>query len=55
MPEIQINKNVLNVKESATLAINQKAKYLKSKGKDIYHWGFGQSPFPQVQVEQRYQ
>ncbi len=52
MPEIQINKNVLNVKESATLAINQKAKYLKSKGKDIYHWGFGQSPFPIPQAIQ---
>ncbi|MDP7319780.1 MAG: aminotransferase class I/II-fold pyridoxal phosphate-dependent enzyme [Bacteriovoracaceae bacterium] len=52
MPEIQINKNVLNVKESATLAINQKAKYLKSTGKDIYHWGFGQSPFPIPQAIQ---
>ncbi len=44
--EIEIDEKVLNVKESATLAINQAAKKLIKEGKTVYHWGFGQSPFP---------
>jgi len=41
-----INPLVLGMKESATLAINLKALELRSKGKEIFHFGFGQSPFP---------
>lgn len=43
---MQINENVLKLKESATLAINLKARGLREKGQSVYHWGFGQSPFP---------
>ncbi len=41
-----LNPLVLSLKESATLAINLKALELRRKGKDIVHFGFGQSPFP---------
>lgn len=50
MDKILINPNVLNLKESSTLAINQKAKDLKAQGKEVYHFGFGQSPFPVPQI-----
>jgi len=42
---IQVNKNILQLKPSATLAINQKVGALRAAGKEIYHFGFGQSPF----------
>lgn len=45
-PSISINQNVANLKESATLLINQKVKELKKKGQKITHLGFGESPFP---------
>ncbi len=40
-----LNPLVLSLKESATLAINEKARALRAEGRDIYHFGFGQSPF----------
>ena len=43
---IKINKNIKTLKHSATLVINQKVKTLRNKGKEVYHFGFGQSPFP---------
>jgi aspartate/methionine/tyrosine aminotransferase len=43
---IQVNQFIQNLKPSSTLAINQKVKKLRSSGKTIYHFGFGQSPFP---------
>lgn len=36
----------MKLRPSATLAINEKCLELKSLGRDIYHFGFGQSPFP---------
>jgi aspartate aminotransferase len=39
-------KIILKLKPSSTLAINEKCKELISKGKKIYQFGFGQSPFP---------
>ena len=39
-------KSVLKLKPSSTLAINEKCKELISKGKKVYQFGFGQSPFP---------
>ena len=39
-------KNILGLKQSSTLIINEKCKELISKGKKIYQFGFGQSPFP---------
>ena len=41
-----IKKNILSLKESSTLVINEKSKDLICKGKKIYQFGFGQSPFP---------
>jgi aspartate/methionine/tyrosine aminotransferase len=43
---IKVNKNIQKLKPSSTLAINQKVKELRNNGKTIYHFGFGQSPFP---------
>ena len=39
-------KNLTKLKPSATLEINEKSKELISKGKKVYRFGFGQSPFP---------
>ena len=39
-------KNILKLKPSSTLVINEKCKDLLIKGKKIYQFGFGQSPFP---------
>ena len=41
-----IKQNIKSLKTSATLAINEKTKELKSTGREIYSFGFGQSPFP---------
>ncbi len=42
---IRINQHIQSLKPSATLAINQEVKRLRSQGEDICHFGFGQSPF----------
>ena len=42
----KVKKNILRLKESSTLVINEKSKALISKGKKVYQFGFGQSPFP---------
>ena len=42
----KVKKNISKLRESATLAINEKSKNLIKKGKKIYRFGFGQSPFP---------
>ena len=39
-------KNILKLKQSSTLVINEKCKELIAKGKKVYQFGFGQSPFP---------
>ena len=41
-----VKKKIVKLKESSTLAINEKSKELISKGKKVYQFGFGQSPFP---------
>lgn len=43
---ILINQNIKRLKPSATLAINQKVKKLRSNNKEVFHFGFGESPFP---------
>ncbi len=40
-----VKKNILKLKESSTLAINEKSKQLIEEGKKIFRFGFGQSPF----------
>merc|ERR1711965_288908 len=42
----KIKKNILRLKESSTLVINEKSKELIKQGKKVYQFGFGQSPFP---------
>ena len=42
----KVKKKILRLKESSTLVINEKSKDLISKGKKVYQFGFGQSPFP---------
>ena len=39
-------KNINKLKPSSTLVINEKSKELIAKGKRVYSFGFGQSPFP---------
>ncbi len=39
-------KNILKLKQSSTLVINEKCKELIKQGKKVYQFGFGQSPFP---------
>jgi aspartate/methionine/tyrosine aminotransferase len=41
-----INPLVLNLKESATLLINNTVKEMRAAGKDVCHFGFGQAAFP---------
>ena len=43
---IKVNQNIQNLKPSATLAINQKVIALRKNNKNVYHFGFGESPFP---------
>ena len=44
MPKIK--KNIVDIKTSATLAINELSHQLEKKGKEIFKFGLGQSPFP---------
>ena len=41
-----VKKNILKLKPSSTLVINEKCKELIKQGKKVYQLGFGQSPFP---------
>ena len=34
-----------NIGKSATLQINEASSYLEKKGRKVYRFGFGQSPF----------
>ena len=43
---MKIKKELLNLKTSATLAINELSKKLEKEGKEIFKFGLGQSPFP---------
>lgn len=47
---IQVNANIAKLKPSATLAINERVKSLRREGAKLYHFGFGQSPFPVPQL-----
>ncbi len=43
---VSLNMNVRGLGQSATIAINERSKSLKEKGKQVYRLGLGQSPFP---------
>ncbi len=42
----KIKKNIVDIKTSATLAINELSQLLEKEGKEIFKFGLGQSPFP---------
>jgi len=42
----KIKKNLINIQTSATLAINETSEKLQKKGRVIFKFGLGQSPFP---------
>jgi aspartate aminotransferase len=46
MNKLELNQDVVGLKESATLKINQLALKMRREGKEVFHLGFGQSPFP---------
>lgn len=46
MPKLQLNPQITGLIESATLAINLQALRLREEGKKVYHFGFGEAPFP---------
>ncbi|MFL2891360.1 MAG: hypothetical protein ACJZ4B_01520 [Candidatus Pelagibacter sp.] len=41
-----LKNNIKNLKPSSTLRINEISGQLEEKGKKIFKFGFGQSPFP---------
>lgn len=43
---LSINPCLKKIQPSATLQINQRVKHMQQAGRDITHFGFGQSPFP---------
>lgn len=45
-PDVNLNLNVRGLKQSATLAINEKSAQLIREGRKVYRFGLGQSPFP---------
>ncbi len=46
MSQVSLNTHITKLKESATLKINQKVREDRANGQDVFHFGFGQSPFP---------
>jgi len=42
----KIKKNLINIKSSSTLSINEKSKQMQKEGKKVFKFGLGQSPFP---------
>lgn len=45
-PPVQLNLNVRGLRQSATLAINERSAELRRAGREVYRLGLGQSPFP---------
>ena len=45
-PDVNINLNVRGLRQSATLAINEKSAQLLREGRQVFRLGLGQSPFP---------
>ena len=43
---VSLNLNIRGLKQSATLAINERSNTLRREGRRIYKMGLGQSPFP---------
>ena len=47
---VKIEKNIVDIKTSATLAINELSQQLEKNGHEIFKFGLGQSPFPIPQI-----
>ncbi len=45
-PDVNLNLNVRGLKQSATLAINERSAQLIREGRRVFRFGLGQSPFP---------
>ena len=43
---MDLQKNIIGLKASATLAINELSQKLITEGKEVFKFGLGQSPFP---------
>ncbi|MGD2108299.1 MAG: aminotransferase class I/II-fold pyridoxal phosphate-dependent enzyme [Phycisphaerae bacterium] len=43
---VSLNLNVRGLRQSATLAINERCRTLRQEGRSVYNFGLGQSPFP---------
>ena len=43
---MELQNNILGLKTSATLAINELSQKLIADGKEVFKFGLGQSPFP---------
>jgi aspartate/methionine/tyrosine aminotransferase len=41
-----VRKNLVNYSPASNLLHNEKIKEMMAAGKTVYHFGFGQSPFP---------
>jgi aspartate aminotransferase len=46
LPDVHLNLNVRGLKQSATLAINERSGQLLQEGRQVFRLGLGQSPFP---------
>lgn len=46
LPPNAIDSTVRDLKHSATLAIEERSRLLSAEGRNVYRFGFGQSPFP---------
>ncbi|MFQ5601615.1 MAG: aminotransferase class I/II-fold pyridoxal phosphate-dependent enzyme, partial [Candidatus Krumholzibacteriia bacterium] len=44
--EVHLNLNVRGLRQSATVAVNDRCDELRREGKQVYKLGLGQSPFP---------
>ena len=47
---MDIQNNIIGLKTSATLAINELSQKLIKDGKEVFKFGLGQSPFPVPEV-----
>ena len=47
---MELQNNILGLKTSATLAINELSQKLITEGKEVFKFGLGQSPFPVPEI-----
>ena len=45
-PDVNLNLNVRGMRQSATVAINDRSNQLRVEGREVFKLGLGQSPFP---------